>query len=150
MKPTRLASKGFEVAGNAIAAPAHCVLHEGAQAFFDDIVKCRSVWNDHHLGSAVNLANLYLSNAENAALLLTEGQIIRNTRGDLVINPRAKILLSGERLALAMANNLQVSTTATQGRARNSSNLNKAAQDARDTLETLDSTGDNLIPRIRH
>lgn len=147
MKPTRLASQAFEVAGNAIAVPAHCVLHEGAQAFFDDIVKCRAQWNDHHLGSAVNLANLYLSNAENAALLLTEGQIIQNSRGDLVINPRQKVLMAGERLALAMANSLQVSTTATQGRARSSSNLNKAAQDARDALDT---TGDNLIPRIRH
>lgn len=147
MKPTRLASKGFEAAGNAIAAPAHCVLQEGAEAFFDDIVKCRANWNDHHLGIACNLANLYLSNSENAALLLTEGQIIKNTRGDLVINPRAKILLAGERLVLAMANSLQVSTTATNGRARSSSNLNKAALDARDSLETV---GDSLIPRIRH
>lgn len=147
MKPSKLAPKGFEVAGNAIAAPAHCVLQEGAQDFFDAIVKCRANWNDHHLGIAVNLANLYLSNAENAALLLTEGQILKNSRGDLVINPRAKVLMAGERLALSMANSLQVSTTATQGRARSSSNLNKAALDAHDALET---TGDSLIPRIRH
>lgn len=147
MKPSKLAPQGFEAAGNAIAAPAHCVLQEGAQAFFDDIVKCRAHWTDHHLSSAVNLANLYLSNAENAALLLTEGQIIKNSRGDLVINPRAKILLSGERLALAMSNSLQVSTTATQGRSRNNSNLNAAKLNASDALETA---GDDLIPRIRH
>lgn len=147
MKPTKLAAKGFEVAVNTITPPAHCVLHEGAQAFFDDIVKCRAKWNDHHLSGAVNLANLYLSNSKNAALLIDEGQIIRNSRGDMVINPRQKVLIAGERLALAMANSLQVSTTAIQGRARNSSNLNAAALDARDVLDDID---DGLIPKIHH
>ena len=148
MKPTRNAVAGFKAAKQTIECPAHCTLHgELAEQFFRDLTACRANWLDVHLAQCVNLANLMARAAENADLILTEGEVLKNSRGDLVCSPRVKILASQQRLILAMSNSLQVSTSATIGRARDNKNANAAKGYASDAMDGMEDS--LLIPGLR-
>ncbi len=150
MKPTRLASQGFEVAGAAIAPPAHTSLHAGAEAFYNAVIESRdaSMWNDVDLARAVSLANYQRLIQTNCEALLTEGEVVTSERGAPMQNPRIGVLSMFARLEISLSKALQTDAASTQGRSRDNSKKNKAAQDAKRVIDSLDD--DDLIPMATH
>ena len=131
----------------AIEPPEHCDLHEGAERFYNAIIKSRdlSMWNDVDVARAVLLANYQADLKAESATLKKEGSVVINERGTPIMNPRFNIVNTLTRLEISLAKALQTDAASTQGRSRDVSNKNKASREAQDKAKNIGG----LIPGIR-
>ena len=144
------AAETFKSAQVKIAPPAHTNLHKGAEAFYNAIIDSRdaSMWNDVDLARAVSLANYQSLIQSNCELLLSEGEVVTSERGAPMQNPRIGVLSMFARLEISLSKALQTDAASTQGRSRDNSKKNKAAQDAKQLLDSFED--DDLIPMATH
>ena len=133
-----------------IDPPAHCDLHKGADVFYNAIIDSRdkTQWNDVDLSRAVTLANHQLMIRDNNALLVEEGSVVVNERGTPIMNPRFSVVNTLTRLEISLSKSLQTDAASTQGRSRDNSKKNKAAQDAKRVVDSF--ADDDLIPMATH
>ena len=144
------AAETFKSAQVRIAPPAHTSLHAGAEAFYNAVIESRdaSMWNDVDLARAVSLANYQRLIQTNCEALLMEGEVVTSERGAPMQNPRIGVLSMFARLEISLSKALQTDAASTQGRSRDNSKKNKAAQDAKQILDSFED--DDLIPMATH
>lgn len=98
-----------------IEPPKHVALREGDRAFWNAIVgaRARDTWNDSDLTTAANLARTQADIELIQAKLDAEGYVVEGK-----INPKAKLVETLSRRAVALSRVLHVHAEATQGRSR--------------------------------
>ena len=133
----------FKDAQTKLAPPDHCDLLEGAESFFDVITASRaaSMWNDVDLARAVNLANIQYMLNDEMQRLAVEGMITMGGRnGDTEVeNPRVRVVGNLQRLEISLSKALQTDAASTVGRSRDNVPKNKAAKEAREELDAVNS-----------
>ena len=77
-----------------------------------------------------------------------EGEVVTSERGAPMQNPRIGVLSMFARLEISLSKALQTDAASTQGRSRDNSKKNKAAQDAKRVIDSFDD--DDLIPMATH
>lgn len=121
-----------------INPPDYCTLNDGAEPFFNAVIKSRDVemWNDIDTMRAVNLANLQQMIQQEYCNLHAEGMIVRGGKSGttMIENPRVAALANMQRLEISLSKALQTDAVSTVGRSRDNVAKNVAAKNARDTL----------------
>lgn len=122
-----------------IDPPAHVALREGDRPFWNAVVKARArdTWNDTDLTTAANLARTQADIENLQAKLDAEGYVV-----DDKINPKAKLVETLSRRAVALSRVLHVHAEATQGRSRDAGNALANERQA-------EADHDDLIPTLR-
>ena len=122
-----------------IDPPAHVALREGDLPFWNAVVKARArdTWNDTDLTTAANLARTQADIENLQAKLDAEGYVV-----DDKINPKAKLVETLSRRAVALSRVLHVHAEATQGRSRDAGNALANERQA-------EADHDDLIPTLR-
>jgi hypothetical protein len=126
--------------------PAHVTLRHDAWPFWHSIVKTRpaSAWTAPDLEIAAHLARAKADIERVQQDLYKEGDIVTNTRGTQIANPRHQILETLTRRAVALSRMLHVHAEATGGKARKEKPRNRAQAEAGEAVDGLDD--DDLIP----
>ena len=140
---------------NAIAGgvkiPAYLSVDEAIIGYLNGIIRCRAfdTWNDCDLFKAVHMAHAQFDIARLQAEIRTEGDIVKSAYGSPMVNPKHNILETLSRRELALSRALQVHTSATMGRGRDSGAKAAKAQQAK--LYAIDAAREKakgLIPGL--
>lgn len=115
--------------------------------FWNAITEARAAWTKVDLIHAVNLARTLYQIEEETRDLASEGTVIENARGTMVMNPRHSILETLSRRAAAISSKLQVHAAATIGEPENNRRKNKAKQDAVQVSEMIEDDDEDLLAR---
>ena len=99
------------------------------------------MWNDVDLARAVNLANIQYMLNDEMQQLAVEGMITMGGRnGDTEVeNPRVRVVGNLQRLEISLSKALQTDAASTVGRSRDNVPKNKAAKEAREELDAVNS-----------
>lgn len=119
-------------------------LEEKELPFWEAIIAARHTWNNIDMMHACNLARAMCSLEENTELLKAEGDVIRNERGTMHMNPRFSVLEQLSRRSVAISQKLQIHAQATIGKPETNTKKNAAKQKLTDAFEDED---DDLIAR---
>lgn len=139
-----------------IQPPAHVKLRPRDIPFWESVVRARarSLWNDADLELAANLARCKSDIELQQALLTKEGYVVVNAKGTQIANPRATVMETLNRRAVALSRMLQVHAGSTLGDARDAAALlaaERAAREAAAAAKKDEETGvpmqDDLIPQ---
>lgn len=107
----------FNAITRTIEPPAHCTLRDGDQPFWDAIIKSKPAdqWTPSDLEIAVHLARCRADIERLQTQANQESEIITNIQGNVLVNPKYRLIMDliGRQLRLATA--IQVHTIATQG-----------------------------------
>ena len=124
--------------------PDGVTLEEKELPYWRLITEARAQWTKVDLFHAANLARCMCSIEENTLLLKAEGDVIKNDRGTMVMNPRFTILEQLSRRSVSLSAKIQVHAAATMGESKDQRKKNTAKRQA---LETMNSVKDDLIAR---
>lgn len=119
-------------------------LEEKELQFWNAIIEARHTWNNIDMMHACNLARTMCSIEENTKLLKEEGDVVWNTRGTQIMNPRFSVLEQLSRRSVAISQKLQVHAQATIGKPEDNKNKNAAKNKMAQAFEDAD---DDLIAR---
>lgn len=123
--------------------PAHVSLRPGDRPFWDAIMKARArdTWTDTDLTTAANLARTQADVEKLQAEVDVEGYTVTAANGSPVINPKAKMVETLSRRAVALSRVLHVHAEATVGKSEDAAkalaNERQAAADDDDLIPTL-------------
>jgi hypothetical protein len=127
--------------------PDHVSLRPGDLPFWNAIMQARArdTWTEPDLATAATMARAQADIERLQAELDTEGFTITNTKGNVLVNPKHKLLETLTRRVVSMSRVLHVHAEATVGRSRDAGN---ALINERQASLPLDDE-DDLIPRLR-
>jgi hypothetical protein len=127
--------------------PAHVSLRPGDLPFWNAIMQARArdTWTEPDLATAATMARAQADIERLQAELDTEGFTITNNKGNVLVNPKHKLLETLTRRVVSMSRVLHVHAEATVGRSRDAGN---ALINERQASLPLDDE-DDLIPRLR-
>jgi hypothetical protein len=142
LNAAKAASKG------PLVPPSYIALRPGDQPFWDAIIsaRARDTWNESDLAIAANLARSRADIERISFELEMEGDVLQNTRGTMVANPKHQILEVLSRRTVNLARMLHVHASATLGDPRDNAKAGAAERAAEAAADDLD---DDLIPRLR-
>lgn len=137
-------------AAGPIEAPSYVHLRPGDAPHWNSIVRARTreSWTESDLVLAGNLARCQADIERLQREIDAEGDIIANTKGTPIINPKHNLLETLSRRAVALSRMLQVHAQATQGDSRDQGKKAAKQREAEAVLEQLDD--DELIPQAVH
>lgn len=134
------AVKAMENAAKAIPRPpAHVALRQQDEAFWPGIYKAKSVdeWTDAHLVVGAQLARAMADLEKQQEILDTEGTVLENARGTMVMNPRVSVLEGLARREMALMRALGL-TGKVNVDPRDSAGKRKIEQQSRKLREELE------------
>lgn len=132
--------KAMENAAKAIPRPPkHVALRQQDEAFWPGIYKAKSVdeWTDAHLVVGAQLARAMADLEKQQELLDTEGTVLENARGTMVMNPRVSVLEGLARREMALMRALGL-TGKVNVDPRDSAGKRKIEQQSRKLREELE------------
>ena len=150
MPKTRSDDRNFQTeimraAAKGVTPPTYVELRPEHMSYWNAITQARAEWTDIDLIHAANLARTLYNIDEQTRKLKAEGDILHNSRGTPVMNPRFSILEQLSRRSVALSTKLQVHAAATIGEVENNKKKNKAKQKAVKALDTMDDEDDFLL-----
>ena len=119
--------------------PAHVKLRPQDEAFWPGVYKAKSVdeWTEAHLVIGAQLARAMADLEKQQELLDTEGTVIENARGTMVMNPRVSVLEGLARREMALMRALGLTGKANVD-PRDSAGKRKVEQQSRKLREELE------------
>jgi hypothetical protein len=119
--------------------PSHVSLRQQDQAFWPGIYKAKSVdeWTDAHLVIGAQLARAMADLEKQQEALDTEGCVLENARGTMVMNPRVTVLEGLARREMALMRALGLTGKANVD-PRDSAGKRKIEQQSRKLREELE------------
>lgn len=132
--------KAMSNAAKAIPQPPnHVKLRQQDEAFWPGIYKAKSVdeWTDAHLVVGAQLARAMADLEKQQEILDTEGTVLENARGTMVMNPRVSVLEGLARREMALMRALGL-TGKVNVDPRDSASKRKIEQQSRKLREELE------------
>ena len=129
--------------------PLHIPMRDQDWPFWESIVRARDYnsWNAIDLSHAANLskclADIFTLHSEVA----DEGNLIKNDRGTMVVNPKHNLLEVLSRRSVALSRLLHVHAEATVGESRHQK---PRAKKQKESIEIREEKDNNLIPGAVH
>jgi len=119
--------------------PKHVKLREGDEPFWADVVRARArdEWSEADLVVAAQLARCLHDIETEQAALDSEGTVVPNDRGTLVVNPRVSVLEQFARREMALMRTLRMGGRIA-GDARDEAGKRKIERQSRKVREELE------------
>ena len=129
----------FNAAKRDIEPPAHVNLRNGDLVFWDGVVRARArdEWTETDLVVAAQLARCLADIEKEQVQLDTEGTVIPNDKGTLVVNPRVSVLEQFARREMALMRTLRMGGRVA-GAARDLAPARKIERQSRKLREELE------------
>ena len=129
----------FNAAKINIEVPAHVNLRDGDLVFYDGVVRARArdEWTETDLVVAAQLARCLADIEKEQIQLDTEGTVIPNDKGTLVVNPRVSVLEQFARREMALMRTLRMGGRIA-GAARDEAPARKIERQSRKLREELE------------
>ena len=126
-------------AKDVIQVPAHVKLRDGDEVFWDGVVRARArdEWTETDLVVAAQLARCLHDIEKEQSLMDSEGTVIANDKGTMVVNPRVSILEQFARREMALMRTLRMGGRAA-GAARDEAPARKIERQSRKLREELE------------
>ena len=126
-------------AKDVIQVPAHVTLRTGDAVFWDGVVRARArdEWTETDLVVAAQLARCLHDIEKEQALMDSEGTVLPNDRGTMVVNPRVSVLEQFARREMALMRTLRMGGRAA-GAARDEAPARKIERQSRKLREELE------------
>ena len=129
----------FNAAKISIEVPLHVNLRDGDLVFYDGVVRARArdEWTETDLVVAAQLARCLADIEKEQIQLDTEGTVIPNDKGTLVVNPRVSVLEQFARREMALMRTLRMGGRIA-GAARDEAPARKIERQSRKLREELE------------
>lgn len=140
---TKAAASGF------IKPPPHIKLKKDERVYWDALARTRAsnTWTEAELDLAANLSKDKAKVDQLRKEIEREGDIITNARGTPIPNPKHTLLETITRRVVTVSKLLHVHAAATQGRARDTGQRSKSANQTAEAVDQASLDSEGLIPR---
>jgi hypothetical protein len=139
------------VAEGPLKPPAHVKLRPGDEPFWNAVVcaRARDTWNDVDLSKAANLARCQADIERITIELISEDDVVLNSKGTLVVNAKHTLLETLTRREIALSRAIHVHAEATVGKSEDASKRLDAEKKAQEAASKANKGGEGLIPGLR-
>ena len=133
-----------------LAPPSHVTLRPRDVPFWNDIIatRARVLWNESDLTIAAELSRVRSDIEKLRGEIEREGDVIKNAKGTMVVNPKRYLLIAVTSQALSIASKIQVNTEATNGKSREGRKAKEKEEKTKPAVRA--ALQDDLIPRRAH
>lgn len=131
-----------------LSPPSHIKLRDADLPFWESIIRARArdTWTDVDLAKAANLARCQADIERIQSEIDAETDIVINSRGTQIVNPKHSLLETLTRRELALSRAVHVHAEATTGKSEDAA---KKLQVEREAVKSVTAVeGDGLIPGV--